>query len=511
MGFKGIKLFLLTLSVSLGIFMNVLDTAIANVAIPTIAGDIGVSVDQGTWIITSFTVSMAIVMPLTGWLAKRFGEVRLYVVCTLLFAFVSVLCGLANSLPTLVICRVLQGIVAGPMIPLSQSLLLANFPEDKKGLATGLWTMVAVAAPVLGPILGGYITDNIAWPWIFYINLPVGLFAAYFTWDLLANSESKIEKKPVDYVGLILLAIGIGSLQLLLDKGQDLDWFNSNVIIALAIISTLSLIYFITWELTEKNPIVDLSLFKIRNFAIGTFSISLGYMVFFGSVVILPLWLQTQMNYTPTWAGLVTAPIGLIPIILSPILGRIMAKVDLRMLMSLGFMIFAYCSFWIAHFNTQVDAGSIALIRFIQGFGIPLFFIPGTAILLSGLSPTQITHAAGLSNFMRILAGSFGTSIAVSMWSNRESLHQNTLVENLTTYNAYLDQMIQYFENNNLTQNEALVQTLRIIMNQSYMMATNDIFWVSGILFTLLMVFIWSSKPPFLAKSSQPKPTTIEP
>ncbi len=499
---KGFQLVLLTLSVSLGIFMNVLDTSIANVAIPTIAGNMGVSADEGTWVITSFTVSMAIVLPLTGWLAKRFGEVRLFVACTALFTLASLLCGLSTSLPMLIVCRVAQGVVAGPMIPLSQSLLLINYPPEKKGLATGLWAMVAVAAPVLGPILGGYITDNISWPWIFYINLPVGIFSSYFTWAILRNRETKTEKIPIDYVGLFLLAVGIGSLQVLLDKGHDLDWFNSSFIICLSVVSFVCITYFIIWELTEKYPIVDLSLFKSRNFTIGTTAISLGYMAFFGAVVILPLWLQTQMNYTPTAAGLATAPIGLIPLILSPLIGRVMGKIDLRIISSFGFITFAYCSFWIAGFNTDITFNNVALIRFIQGVGIPCFFIPLISILLSGLPPNRIASAAGLSNFTRILAGSFGTSITVTLWDNRESIHQSKLVENLTFYNPQLNGALINLHSLGFSDNSSYAMIMKSIVNQSYMLATNDVFWVSGFIFLLLFALIWLARPPFSAQGA---------
>ena len=414
---RGSQLVMLTLAVSLGIFMNVLDTSIANVAIPTIAGNMAVSFDEGTWVITSFTVSMAIVLPLTGWLSRRFGEVRLFVLSTFLFTLASVLCGLSNSLPMLVFFRVLQGAVAGPMIPLSQSLLLQNYPEEKKGLATALWATVAVAAPVIGPILGGYITDNYSWPWIFYINLPVGLFSAYMTWMILRNRETPITKAPIDFVGLILLAVGIGCLQIVLDKGKDLDWFSSGTIITLSVISFVCLSYLIVWELTEKHPIIDLALFRRRNFAVGTIAISLGYMTFFGSVVILPLWLQTQMNYTATLAGVATATFGILPFVFSPLMATLMNKVDLRILISFGFFMFSSCSFWLASLNTDVTMGYIELIRFVQGAGVPCFFIPLIAVLLSGLPGKDIASAAGLSNFLRILGGSFGTSIFVTVCS----------------------------------------------------------------------------------------------
>lgn len=496
---KGFQLVLLTFAVSLGIFMNVLDTSIANVAIPTVAGNMGVSADEGTWIITSFAVSMAIVLPLTGWLAKRFGEVKLFVLCTLLFTLASFCCGLSTSLPMLIFFRVLQGIVAGPMIPLSQSLLLINYPDDKKGLATGLWAMVAVAAPVLGPILGGYITDSYSWPWIFYINVPFGIFSAYFTWAILKERETPIIKQPVDFVGLILLAIGIGSLQVLLDKGKDLDWFNSTFIVSLAIISFVSLCFLIVWELTEKNPIIDLSLFKIRNFTVGTIGISLGYMIYFGTVVILPLWLQTQMNYTATWAGLATSPVGVIPLFLSPIIGTLMVKRDLRLFVSFGFFMFAFCSFWTASFNTQVTFEKIAWIRFIQGIGIPCFFVPLISILLSGLPANRIASASGLSNFLRILAGSFGTSIIVTLWDHRESIHQSKIVESLNLSNPNMLEMLHRLKQIGFSDKSSYAEIAHMIINQAYMLATNDIFWLSGFIFILLLFFIWQARPPFSA------------
>ncbi|MFI4937533.1 MAG: DHA2 family efflux MFS transporter permease subunit [Candidatus Berkiellales bacterium] len=498
---KGHQLILLTVAVSLGIFMNVLDTSIANVAIPTIAGNMGVSADEGTWIITSFTVSLAIVLPLTGWLAKRFGEVRLFVFSTALFTIASVLCGLSTSLEMLVFFRVIQGAVAGPMIPLSQSLLLANYPVDKKGLATGLWAMVAVAAPVLGPILGGYITDSYSWPWIFYINVPVGFFSVYFTWHILRNRETKIAKTRIDFTGLILLAVGIGCLQVMLDKGKDLDWFNSVTICTLGAISVVSLCFLIIWEMTEDNPIIDLSLFKIRNFTIGTIAISIGYLAFFGSVVILPLWLQTQMNYTPTWAGLATAPLGIIPILLSPIVGRILNKVDARLIVSNGFFFFAFCSFWLASMNTDVTAGHIAWIRFIQGIGVPCFFVPTIAILLSGLPDDKIANAAGLSNFLRILAGSFGTSIYVTLWDHRESIHQSKLAESLLLIQSSMVEALKKLHALGFSVEKSYAEITQQLIKQSYMLATNDVFWISGFIFLSLLILIWFARPPFIAKA----------
>src|SRR5579862_4515979 len=427
----GNKLVLLTFSLSLGIFMNVLDVSIANVAIPTIAGNMAVSADQGTWVITSFAVSQAIMLPITGWLARRFGEVRLFVLSTFLFTITSMFCGLSTSLPMLIFFRVLQGIASGPMIPLSQTILLANYPAHRKGFATSLWAMVAVVAPIFGPILGGWITDNYSWPWIFYINLPVGLFSTIATWLFLKDRDSETIKTPVDVVGLCLLAIAVGSLQILLDKGNDLDWFHSDVILTLTIISFIAFCFLIVWELTDEHPIVDLRLFTCRNFLIGTLALTFGYLVYFSNVVIFPLWLQTQMGYTPTWAGLAAAPVGILPFLLSPFVGMYMHKLDLRIIISVGFIIFSATSFWTSCFYTDVGFAQLIEPRFIQGLGITCFFTPLVTIIISGLPPARIASALGLSNFFRILGGSFGTSISVSMWSRREAFHHSRLVENI--------------------------------------------------------------------------------
>jgi DHA2 family multidrug resistance protein len=498
---KGTQLVLLTVAVSLGIFMNVLDTSIANVAIPTIAGNMGVSADQGTWVITSFTATLAIVLPLTGWLSKRFGEVKLFAISTFLFTIASVLCALSTSLPMLILFRVLQGAVAGPMIPLSQSILLANYPHERKGLATALWATVAVAAPVVGPILGGWLTDNYTWPWIFYINVPFGLFSAYFTWALLKDRETEIHKFPVDFVGLILLAIGVACLQVLLDKGNDLDWFNSDIIRSLGVVSTISLSFFVAWELTDKNPIVDLTLFARRNFTVGTICISLGYMAYFGGVVILPLWLQTQMGYTPTWAGVATAPVGVIPLLFSPFMALIMKRMDLRIIVSSGFLIFATASFWSANFNTDVSFAHIALTRLALGAALPFFFIPSITISLSNLAPRQIASAAGLSNFCRILAGSFGTSIFVSMWDHRERAHQSKLAESVMTYTPQVHQVLHQLQHIGFSSEQSTGVLQGVVINQSYMLSTNDIFWISGVLFIGLMLTVWIAKPPFFSNA----------
>ncbi|MEO6985360.1 MAG: DHA2 family efflux MFS transporter permease subunit, partial [Paralcaligenes sp.] len=289
-----------TIAVSAAVFMNVLDSSIANVSIPTIAGDLGVSATQGTWVITSFAVANAITVPLTGWLTQRFGQVRLFVISILLFVLSSWLCGFSWSLESLVFFRVIQGAVAGPMIPLSQSLMLASYPKEKAGMALALWSITVLVGPVAGPLLGGIISDNYNWSWIFYINVPVGLLAGWGTWEIYKKRDSVKVKLPIDGTGLALLVLWVGALQLMLDKGKELDWFSSPAITTMAIVVVISFVFFVIWELTAKHPVVDLTLFKGRNFTSGTVTISVAYGVFFGTVVLLPLWMQSTLGYTAT-------------------------------------------------------------------------------------------------------------------------------------------------------------------------------------------------------------------
>lgn len=494
---NGMRLVLLTISLSLGIFMNVLDVSIANVAIPSIAGDLGVSANNGTWVITSFAISQAIMLPITGWLARRFGEVRLFLISTALFTVTSILCGLSVNLPMLIFFRVLQGAVSGPMIPLSQSILLANYPPEKKPFAMSIWAMVAVVAPILGPVAGGWITDNYHWPWIFYINLPVGVISVVLTALILSGRETPIIKSRMDYVGLILLMIGIGCLQIFLDKGEDLDWFHSPIATTLFIISVITLVYLVIWELTDRNPIVDLRLFEDRNFCFGVIVLSLGFLIYFSNVVIFPLWLQTQMNYTPTWAGLAAAPVGLIPFFLSPLIGRFMRFFDLRWVVTLGFIVFAATSFWQSNFYTGVSFDEIIEPRFFQGLGIALFFTPLITIIISKMPPERIASAMGLSNFFRIMGGSFGTSLSIALWDRRESFHQSQLVEHINTFNPLYHAANLQLNQLGIQGAKAAMVLAQTVTVQSYMLATNDIFWLSGCIFCVLIVLVWCVKPPF--------------
>lgn len=499
---QGMPLALMTVALSLGTFMQVLDTSIANVSIPTIAGDLGVSADQGAWVITSFAVSNAIALPLTGWLARRVGEARLFVMSVVLFTISSWLCGLATSLPMLLAFRVLQGAVGGPMIPLSQSLLLGNYPHKHKGLALSLWSMTVVVAPILGPILGGTITDNYSWPWIFYINIPVGILSSLLTWQLLRHRETQVQRVPIDIIGLVLLVVGVGALQVMLDRGNDLDWFSSSQIVWLAIVAGITLLYFIAWELTDPHPIVDLRLFTRRNFAIGTVVTSLGYLVFFGSVVLFPLWLQTQMGYTAEWAGYAAAPIGILSVILSPLVGHYLHRLDLRLIATVSFIIFAIVSFWTATFTSATDFWHLVQPRLLQGAAMATFFVPMVSITLSQLPARQVASAAGLSNFVRLLAGSFGTSLSITLWDRRAIFHMDRLAEAFSRSNPAFTDRVHQLMALGLSPQQAQGLVTHFAQAQAVLLSTNDVFWLSGWIFLGLIVLVWLARPPFTASGA---------
>lgn len=492
---RGAELALGTFAVSLATFMNVLDVTIANVSIPAISGDVGVSPNQGTWVITSFAVANGISVPLTGWLSQRFGQVRLFVTSVVLFVLASLLCGLSSSLQMLIAFRVLQGLVAGPMIPLSQALLLQSFPAHKSGLALAAWSVTALVAPVMGPILGGWLSDNLSWEWIFYINIPTGLLAAWLTWRVYRPRESRRARRPIDVVGLALLVVWVGALQITLDKGRELDWFGSPEIVALAVTAAVGFLFFLVWELHDAHPVVDLSLFKGRNFAVGTLAVALGYGLFFGNIVLMPLWLQQFMGYTATWAGLVTAPIGLLAILISPIVGKLLHRVDPRLFATAAFGIFATVSLMRSGFTTGADVATIVWPQVVQGAAMATFFVPLTAVTLSGLPPERVASASGLANFARITAGAFGASISTTLWDNRAALHHARLIEGVTPYNALLDQAAQGLSQSGLSQAQALAYVERQINIQAYMLAANDFFWMSALLFLLLGGVVWLSSP----------------
>jgi DHA2 family multidrug resistance protein len=379
------------------------------------------------------------------------------------------------------------------MIPLSQTILLASYPREKAGMALAMFSLTILVAPVVGPLLGGWITDNFSWPWIFFINVPLGLLAAVLTWMIYRDRESARVKTPIDSVGLVLLVLWVGSLQLMLDKGKDLDWFESRLIIALAVASALGFALFLVWELTDEHPVVDLRLFGRRNFWTGTLSISLSYAAYFGSIVLLPLWLQQYLGYTATDAGLVLAPVGLLAMFLTPMVGKTINKVDPRVFASTSLVIFAAVALMRSHFDSQVDVWTLIIPTLIQGAAVACFFIPLVSLALSGLRPDQIAAASGLNNFARITAGAFGTSIATTLWESRATLHHVRLAEQVSRTDAA--DLIDKVGAAGLAPQQAYGLLNQLVNQQAFTLAALDLFYASAILLVLLIPLVWLARP----------------
>ena len=415
----GFKLYAAAILIGLGNFLVVLDTTIANVSINTIAGDLGISSAQGTWVITSYAVAEAITVPLTGWLAMKFGAQRTFITCFLAFAIGSLLCGLSTSLGMLLGMRVLLGLFGGPIMPLSQMLLLRIFPKEKATLATVIWAMTTLIGPVAGPILGGIICDNYGWEWIFFIKVPIAGIGGIALWWLMRGQADPKAKAFIDKVGLILLIIWVSALQIMLDEGRNHDWFADSHIRMYGIIAAVGFVAFVIWELTEKNPIVDLRIFRHRGFVGASLTYSVAFGAFFASIVILPLWLQSNMGYTATWAGYATGIMGILAVLCASLVGKAVQKFDPRMIVFLGIIGLAGIMLWrMWTFNSDVTFLQMAWPTLITGVFMVMFFIPVTGLAMASVEPHEQANAAGISNFMRTLCGAFATSLIQSQWSN---------------------------------------------------------------------------------------------
>ena len=487
----GGRLALTALALAAGTFMQVLDSTIANVSLPTISGNLGVSTSQGTWVITAFAVANGIGVPLTGWLMGRYGVVKTFVFSVFAFTMASFLCGIAWSLPSLIVFRVLQGAVSGPMIPGSQALLISIFPHEKRGTALGIWSITTLVAPICGPILGGYISDNYHWAWIFLINVPVGVAVSFLCWFNLHDRETPTRKLPIDTMGLALLIVWVGALQVMLDQGKDLDWFASGEIVALAVTTAIGFAAWLIWELTDAHPIVDLSLFKNRNFALGTLAFCLGYAVFFGNNLLMPLWLQTQVGYTATWAGLVAAPTGVIAVLLTPMSAKLMTKIDARIIASVAFVAFGVS--FLMRANLTADAAFIdfMLPLLVQGIAMATFFLAMITILLDGVPPQRIPLASGLSNFARITSGGFAASLTTTLWDRREALHQSRLADHTTAFSPAFQGALAHLQHLGLPDLPAKAAVARTMMSQAYLLAAEDLFWVSGWICLAMIGTVW--------------------
>jgi DHA2 family multidrug resistance protein len=490
----GAALGITAIALALGTFMQVLDGTIANVSLPTISGNLGVSTDNGTWVITSFAVANGVTVPLTGWLMGRFGVVRTFSVSVLAFTVASLLCGIAWSLPSLIVFRILQGAVSGPMIPGSQALLISIFPPQKRGTALAIWSMTTLTAPVLGPVLGGYISDNYYWGWIFLINVPIGLICAAMSWRALASRETPTRRLPIDTGGLLLLAFWVFSLQTMLDLGKDRDWFNHPLIVVLTIFAVVGFIAWIIWEVTDRHPVVDLSLFRGRNFSLGTLALCLGYALFFANNLLLPLWLQQYMGYNATWAGLVAAPSGAVAVIATPFVSRL--KLDARWQATGAFLCFA-ASYWIrSHYTPDASFLVLAAPLALQGLAMSIFFVPLLTITLDGLPAEKVPSASGISNFARITAGSFAASIITTYWDRREALHQERLTEMGNPFSPVFRQATDQLQSLGLSPLQAAGSVYRQIINQAYLLSSLELFWICAIMAVLMIPVVWFCRKP---------------
>ena len=488
-------LLMTTFALAIASFMNVLDATIVNVSLSHMAGDFGVTSSQATWFITSYAVSEAILLPLVGWLTTRFGLVKQFVWSTLLFTLASAMCGIAPNFNILLIGRVLQGVVGASMIPLSQTLMMQAYPEDKKNIGLGIWSMTVMMAPVVGPMLGGFITDTLSWRWCFYINLPIDIVSSALVYYIYKKNGyvNKVSKQKVDIFGLICLIIGIGALQIMLDKGHELDWFANNEIKLLTLIAFVFIIILIIWEYYQKNPVVDIKLFFNRNFAIGSLTMTVAFSILSITVVVLPLWLQNFMGYSAARSGAATATAGLVMMLLTPIIATKIGKIDPRYMAISAFLVWFLASFTVSKYSVDTTMSYVARSRLWMGLGMALFFLPLNSIAMSEINNKDMANASGLFNFMRNLGQSIGASISTSYWSNRMSLHHEELVASISSNNI---NYLEYSSKIPMPERTILAIIDSQITQQAAAMGITDIMQITGICILILIPLVLLAKRP---------------
>jgi len=491
------------IGLSLATFLIVLDYTVANVSIPYIAGGLSVSTDQGTYVITSFAVGNAIALPISGWLTKKIGDLRLLLTSLALFIFCSFLCGSAFSFPWLIISRFLQGIVAGPLIPLSQSLLIATNPPEKKNQVLAFWSAVVVAAPVLGPFLGGWISFNYAWPWIFYINVPFGLLALLLIGYTIHRPRNSSDKEPfTDWMGFTLLIFFVTSLQVALDKGEQFDWLGSPFIRLLAILCVVSFTYLFVLEKFHSKPLISFQFFSIPSFTSSLLLMGIMYAMYFGSVVLIPLWLQTSMGYDAIWAGIAVAPIGLAPLFFSSFVGRFVGRCGAIKPLILCFLFFALSCFYTAFFNTDINLTIVWISRFLLGCGLMFFITPLFILSVQDIEEHLLPSATGIFHFVRALSGGIGTSLFTTLWIRRTIFHHERLSSALTTTNPLAQEFLEQCDSH---RQESLALMNTLVDKQAAMLSLNDCFYCMGWIFLLLLLIL-----PFARGKTRSREITIQ-
>jgi MFS transporter, DHA2 family, multidrug resistance protein len=492
---------IIALAVTLATFMEVLDTSIANVALPHIAGSLSAGTDESTWILTSYLVSNAIVLPLSGWLSSIFGRKHFYMGCVALFTISSFLCGLAPNLPLLIFFRILQGAGGGGLQPSEQAILADTFPAAKRGMAFAVYGVAVVMAPAIGPTLGGFITDNYSWRWIFFVNIPVGILSLLLTSRLIQDPTDfrrrKMSELRIDYIGLSFVALGLGTLQVVLDKGQRDDWFESSFILTLTIISVASLLFVGFWEWYHKDPVVDLHLFRERTFAAANLLMFMLGFALLGSTLLLPLFMQTLLGYTAERAGMAISPGGFAIMLLMPLVGFLLSRVDARRLMVIGLITLSFSLFHMTHFDLGVDFRTVMLARVLQASGLAFLFVPINTAAYAYLPRNKNNAASGLMNLARNIGGSVGISFVTTMLARRAQYHQAVLSEKLSAGNLALQQVLH-----DTTvavadiKNWAHIQAL--VVRQANMLAYIDDFWMLGVAILAIIPLV------FLMKKTKP-------
>ncbi len=498
---KPVNPWVVTAAVMLATFMEILDTTVVNVSVPHIAGNLGATVDEGTWVVTSYLVSNAIILPMAGWLANRLGRRRMLMMCVTGFTLTSLLCGMATSLEWLITFRVLQGLTGGGLQPLAQAVLLETFPPKKHGTAMAAFGLGIVLAPILGPTLGGYITDNFTWRWIFYLNLPVGIFSLLMMNAFVHDPPyiGKNKKGGVDLWGIGFLALGFGMLQVVLDRGQQKDWFDSTQIRVMAFLCVFGLVAMVIRELTAKHPVVDLRVLKDRTFSAGVFIMTMLGFVLYGSLMLLPIFLQTLLGYPALQSGLALSPRGIGSLFTMPIVGQLTNRYDPRRLIFVGITIGAWSMFSLSHVNLNAGYWEIFWPQVIQGVAMAFLFIPLMAVSMSAIPKEKMGNATSIYNLMRNIGGSFGIATMTTFLARRSQVHQNQMVSHVSAYDhttqLTLRGMTAWFQmhgsNSVEASRKALGAIYGMVQQQAMMLSFVEAFWVMGVIFLCMLPLLF--------------------
>jgi len=502
---KTVNKWLITVTVMLPTIMEIVDTSVANVALPNMQGSLNAGTDEITWVLTSYLVSNAVVLPMTGWLARLFGRKRFLITCIILFTIASFLCGAAPNLATLIIFRVIQGAAGGALIPISQAILMETFPPKEQGMAMAIFGVGAMFGPIVGPALGGWITDNLNWRWIFYINIPIGIIAVIMaTFFIFDPAYLRRGKMQIDYWGLILLTVGLGALQVVLDKGQQEDWFNSPFIIAFSAISVLALVLLLYVELRHEHPIVNLRLFKNLSFSAGNLIMFFVGFCLYSSIMLIPLFLQTLMGYDATLAGMVLAPGGVATLVTMPFVGAMISKYDGRKVVLTGLLIGALSMYIMCGFTLEASYWDFVWPRVVLGVGLAMIFVPLTTVTLSTISREEMGNATGIFNLLRNVGGSVGIAIAATLLARESQFFQNTLVSNTTPFSPAMQMKMAALKQAAMARGldaatadqSSLAIIYGMVRRQAGILAYNHIFWIIGIAFLVIIPLLLLLKRP---------------